>query len=92
MSKTTTAAPTNTLYNNTPFTAAELAALPVLGTTVNMWRGRTITLYGHPTDPARLVSVGVFLDGSTTVIADESRDEWATALDYAARGKVYTSY
>mgnify|MGYP000367212845 CR=1 FL=1 len=91
MSKTAKTKTTNTTHNNTPFTAEVLATLPVLGTTVNKWRGRTIALYGHPTDPERLVSVGVTFDGSMTVVADESRAEWATALDYAARGKVYTS-
>jgi hypothetical protein len=86
-----TAKTINTVHNNTAFTPAVLATLPVIGTAVNKWRGRNITLYGHPSDASRLVSVGVTFDGTMTVIADESRDEWATALDYASRGKVYVS-
>ena len=80
------------IYNNTPYDADTLATLPVLGETVNMWRQRRITLYAHPSDPARVISIGRTSDGRTIVIADEDRASWATALDYIAHDKVYTSH
>lgn len=89
---TKTAKTTNTVHNNTAFTTAELAALTVIGTTINHWRGRNITLYNHPTDPARVVSVGVTFNGDTTVVCDDARDDWATAIAYAAAGKVYVTH
>ena len=78
-------------HNNTTSTLETINALPVIGETVNNWRQRRITLRSHPTDPARLISVGATFDGSMVVIADDARKDWATALDYASRGKVYTS-
>ena len=85
--KTTT--PAHVFNNNTDLSPADIAALPVIGKTVNNWRQRNITLHAHPTDPTRLVSVGVTFDGAVTVVCDESRDEWRVALDYIAHGKVY---
>lgn len=79
-------------HNNTAFSLEQLEALPILGTTINNWRQRHITLRQHPTDPSRLISVGVTFNGRMTVYADELRSEWATALDYIAQGKVYISY
>lgn len=78
-------------HNNTPWELKHIESLPLLGTTVNKWRQRNIRLFEHPIEPTALVSVGETFDGSTRVIAEEPRSAWATALDYAARGKVYVS-
>jgi hypothetical protein len=89
-----TTQPTTTVHNNTPFSLDEIAKFAVLGETVNKWRQRNITLYQHPTETDMVVSVGTIfgqLDYSMTVIAVEPKDAWATALDYAAHGKVYVS-
>lgn len=79
------------MHNNTPFTWDEIASMPVIGTTVNNWRGRHITLRQHPHWPDSVVSVGVTFDGAMTVAAVEEKSDWAVALEYASRGKVYTS-
>jgi len=79
------------IQNNTPYDADTLAALPVLGETVNLWRQRRITLYAHPSDPERLISIGYNYDHRLVVIADEPRSAWATALDSIAHGRVYVS-
>ena len=46
----------------------------------NHWRGRDITLYEHPTDNDRIISVGTTFDGSMRVIADELRSDWHREL------------
>jgi hypothetical protein len=79
------------IYNNTPYDADTLAALPVLGETVSLWRKRRITLYAHPSDADRLISIGHTFDGRMIVIAEELRDAWHNALDYIAHGKTYVS-
>jgi YD repeat-containing protein len=79
------------IYNRTNLTSGEVICLPVIGCTVSKWRGRLVTLREHPTDPSRVISEGVTFDGSMKVIADEERSQWATALDYIARGRVYSS-
>ena len=65
--------------------------MTVIGATVSKWRERNITLLEHPLDPGKVISVGVTFDGRMTVIAEEPRTAWATALAYIASGKVYVS-
>lgn len=79
------------VYNNTTFTMDEIKKFQVLGTTASKWRQRDVTLLQHPTDANSVVSVGVAFDRTAVVIAVEPREDWKTALDYAARGKVYVS-
>ena len=77
--------------NNTGFTPELIGTLPVIGQTVNTWRQRVVELREHPVDPDRLITVGYAFAGNMTVVADEPRSSWTTALDYIAHGKVYTS-
>ena len=77
--------------NNTIFTLEEIQTFPLLGITINNWRGRRISLYQHPTMTDYVVSVGTTFYRSLQVIATETKSGWATALDYAEHGKVYTS-
>lgn len=79
------------IHNNTTLSMEEIVQLPLIGATVNKWRQRNITLLALPTNPDRLISVGVTFDGKTTIICEEPRCDWATALDYIAHGKVYVS-
>jgi hypothetical protein len=65
---------TTQTYNRTDFPREVLATLPVLGETVSSWRRRRITLYAHPTDADRLISIGHTFDGSMVVIADDDRE------------------
>lgn len=77
--------------NNTTYPATMISTLPVIGQTINKWRGRVVILHEHPYDADRLISVGYAFDGSGTVVCDDPRSAWATALDYIAHGNVYTS-
>lgn len=77
--------------NNTSFPVQEIEKFPVLGKTVNKWRQRNITLYAHPSNPDRLISVGITFDGTRTIICDEEKKQWTVALEYASLGKVYVS-
>lgn len=76
-------------FNNTSLTEDQIIQLKLIGRTVNNWRGRNINLLEHPSDPDRVISVGITFDGLMTVICDDERQAWATALDYIAHGKVY---
>jgi hypothetical protein len=82
---------TKKTHNNTKFTIDEINALPKIGETVNNWRQRNVVLRQHPANETMLVSIGVTFDGMMTVISEEPRDGWATALDYIAHGKIYVS-
>jgi hypothetical protein len=79
------------LHNNTKWSQPEVKKMKLLGTTINKWRGRRISLYQNPEHEDRVVSIGQTLDGSMEIICDEPKSDWQTALDYAAQGKVYTS-
>ncbi len=79
------------IENTTPFTLEQIATFPVLGTTINTWRGRRITLYAHPTDATLLVSVGTTFRHIMRVICVEPRSAYAQVLAQAAQGKTYTS-
>lgn len=79
------------VHNHTHYTLAEIRTFPKLGTTVNKWRGRNIDLYQHPSRADHVISVGITFDGEMTVVVSEPKTDWATALDYAAHGKVYVS-
>jgi len=79
-------------HNNTNLTEQQIVNLPLLGKTINNWRQREITLLQHPEHLDRVISVGHSFDGKQIVIADEEKSAWATALDYAANGKVYESH
>ena len=79
------------IANKTKWSLAEIAAMPVLGTTVSNWRQRDITLHQHPNDADSVISVGITFDQRLTVVAEETKEMWFTALDYASRGKVYVS-
>ena len=79
------------VYNRTSLTAEQIDSLPVIGETVSNWRQRNIVLRQHPTDENRLISVGTTFDKSMVVIADESRKDWQTALDYIGMGQIYVS-
>ena len=80
------------VHNNTPFTETEVTMLKVIGKTVNNWRMRSVLLLEHPTDPEMVVScaVGNRPENSHICwICVESREDWATALDYIAHGRIY---
>ena len=75
--------------NNTQFSEDQIKLLPLIGKTVNKWRGRNITLLQHPSREDYVVSVGITFDGSRIIICEEPKSDWAVALDYIAHGKVY---
>lgn len=79
------------VYNNTTYSKEVIEQLPLIGETVSKWRQRNIKLLKHPNDETRLISVGTNFDNSQTVVSDDDRKDWATALDYIAHGKVYVA-
>jgi hypothetical protein len=77
--------------NNTSWTPDQIKGFGYIGRTVNKWRGRSVALYNHPSDPARVISIGVTFDGDVVVIADESRSDWCMALAAISEGRVLTT-
>lgn len=54
--------------------------LKKIGTYRNNWRERDVTLYEHPTDAARVISVGVGIHNGKEVVCDESRADYRRQL------------
>lgn len=79
------------VHNNTNYEIRDILKLPLLGVTINNWRQREIKLFQHPMKEDHVISYGVTFDASMTVIAEEPKSAWTTALQYAARGKIYES-
>lgn len=79
-------------HNHTPWPYTDIQKFPYLGSTINHWRERNIALFAHPTDPSLLVSVGITFDTRMRVIAEEPRQAFAVALEYALYGKTYESH
>jgi hypothetical protein len=84
-----------TIHNNTTLSTEGIAQLILIGKTISTWRKRRVTLYEHPTDPDRVISIGVTYGRSARtamqVIADEPRSQWAAALAAIAHGKTHFS-
>lgn len=68
-------------HNHTPFTIAEITAMPLMFTVQNNWRQRNVTVYEHPSDAGKVVSVGISFDQRMVVIAEETREEWARQIE-----------
>ncbi len=73
------------VHNCTDSTLDQVRLFKLLGMTTNKCRQRDIDLYQHPNDPDRVISVGTTFNGLETIVADEPKTDWETALDYAAR-------
>lgn len=56
--------------------------LKVIGTYRNLWRERIVTLKEHPSDPTRLITVGVGFHGGKDVVCDEEREDYKRQLVY----------
>jgi len=68
------------VYNNTPFSLETIVALPIIGRVRSNWRQRHITIHAHPTDAARVISVGTTFDNTMQVICDDARTDWSPDL------------
>lgn len=75
--------------NNTGFELATIESWPLLVTVRNEWRKRLVTVYPHPTDTDKLVTVGKPFDGGGPVICLENKADWKSNLDRAERGQPY---
>jgi hypothetical protein len=61
-------------------TKIDYTKLNKLGTFRNQWRERICTLYEHPTDPLRVISVGVSIHNGKETVCDELRTEYPRQL------------
>lgn len=67
-------------FNSTPFELMEIETWPLLVTVRNEWRQRLVTVYSHPTEDTKVITVGKPFNGGEPIICLESRDDWATCL------------
>jgi hypothetical protein len=51
-----------------------------IGRFKNNWRQRYVSLYPHPTDSLKVVSVGTPFDGSDPIICEEQRSAYGRQL------------
>ncbi len=61
-------------------TEINYSKLKKLGTYRNNWRERQVTLYVHPTDETRLISVGVSFHDGQEIVCDEPRNSYPRQL------------
>jgi hypothetical protein len=76
------------IQNNTDRELAEIQAYPVVKVIRNNWRQREITLHQLP-DTSLVYSVGVFYDGTATIVCEDHVGDWAREL--AMDGEVVTT-
>lgn len=63
-----------------PMTTIDHTKLEKIGTFRNNWRARIVTIKVHPTDPTRVITVGVGIHNNKEVVCDESRDDYRRQL------------
>ncbi len=59
------------------FTEASLPNLKIIGHLLNNWRQRDVWVYEHPSDPAKVVTIGYPLNnpkGETHICVEAKRD------------------
>lgn len=66
--------------NSTPFTLDTIQTWPLLVTVKNNWRQRMVTVFPHPTDTTKVVTVGKPFNGTEPIICIESREDWGACI------------
>jgi cephalosporin-C deacetylase-like acetyl esterase len=61
-------------------THQEAAKLPEIGKLKNNWRERTVSVRQHPTDPQKVVSIGVPFGGGAPIVCEEGADGYAREI------------
>ena len=62
---------------------------PVIGLLRNEWRRRHVTVLAHPSDPEKVISVGVPFGGGEPIVCEEPRAADARAIAKYPREDVY---
>lgn len=78
--------------NRTAFAPEAIKAMPVLFTVRNNWRNRNVSVYQHPEQQDRVLTIGESFDGLLTVIADETKADYAHEFNLFAIGKTRFIY
>ena len=73
--------------NNTGFELATIESWPLQFTVRNNWRCRMVSVYDHPTDTSKLITVGKPFDGGGPAICVEDRTAWSYELNRVANGQ-----
>lgn len=66
--------------NSEGFTVENTENLPVVGILINNWRKRRVNVHSHPTDCAKVISIGYPMDGGEPVVCVESVEEYERVL------------
>ena len=82
-SRVSNLARTGQTHNSTAWTEEQIKEFPLLGTFKNNWRRRTVSVYEHPDQPTRVVTVGRGQGPyDDTVICSEFRDGYGRQLQF----------
>jgi hypothetical protein len=71
------------IHNNTTFSLEEVRKFKRYGSFMNEWRRRLVDVYEHPSDPARLVTVGANHQTNTYWICDEPYTDYKRRIENA---------
>ena len=67
-------------YNNSGFSDSEIVNMARIGSFQNYWRRRTVHILRHPSDPAKVVTVGHAHDNSAIYVCTEAASEYKRQL------------
>ena len=67
----------------------EIPTTPVIGRLDNKWRRRKVSVHEHPSDPTRVISVGLRYDGGDPVVCEEPRCYYEREIKAFPRELIY---
>lgn len=75
--------------NSEGITLDDVINTPIIGLLRNNWRRRHVVVYNHPSDAAKVVSVGHPYDGGEPIVCVELRTEYARVINMYPDEAVY---
>ncbi len=74
--------PVAEVKNNTKFEIVEILQQPVLHHYKSNWRQRDVTLFEHPEDNTRVLSIGITFCGSKMIVCDDPKTSFEYELTH----------
>jgi hypothetical protein len=67
----------------------DVRKLDAIGFQNNQWRQRNVTVYQHPINVDKVVTVGESFDDTNIIICEESKDNWQNCIRKFPRTDVF---